>query len=395
MTGRPLESPLLLDSPPLLESPLLLESPPLLESPLRIALLGSSRFPIAQPFAGGLEAHVWHLARELTERGHHVTLFGAEGTECALDVIDVHTFTMSPHSRTEHMGPSWVVHEHHAYLSVMLELAGPLADSFDVIHNHSLHYLPIAMSSMVPVPMLTTLHTPPLAWLESAAAVPLSPDTAYAAVSEYTAQQWRPVAGDIPTVPNGIPLDRWPVGPGGDYAVWTGRIVPEKGVDLAIDAAERAGLPLRIAGPAPDDDYFRCAVEPRLGDRVSYEGHLHQSDLAELVGGAAVALVTPQWDEPYGLVVAEALACGTPVAAFDRGGIPEILDDTCGRMAPAGDIDALAVAATDAATLPRSAVRARAELVCSDTRMVDSYVELYRGLVASAPHRGHPAAVPA
>lgn len=93
-------------------------------------------------------------------------------------------------------------------------------------------------------------------------------------------------------------------------------------------------------------------MEPRLGDGVTYEGHLMQKELADLVGGAAVALVTPQWDEPYGLVVAEALACGTPVAAFRRGGIPEILDDTCGRMVPADDIDALAGAIGDAARLP-------------------------------------------
>ncbi|KQU04102.1 glycosyl transferase family 1 [Rhodococcus sp. Leaf7] len=354
------------------------------DRPLRIALLGSSRFPIAQPFAGGLEAHVWHLAHALTERGHDVTLFGAEGTstDVARDVIEVHTFRMSPHARTEHMGPSWVVHEHHAYLSVMLELAGPLGDSFDIIHNHSLHYLPIAMSSMVPVPMLTTLHTPPLAWLESAAAVPLNPDTGYAAVSEYTAEQWHPVAGRIPVVPNGIALDRWPVGSGsGGYAVWTGRLVPEKGVDLAIDAARRAGYHLRIAGPASDEDYFRTAVEPRLGNGVTYEGHLVQKELADLVGGASVALVTPQWDEPYGLVVAEALACGTPVAAFERGGIPEILDETCGRMVPADDIDALAHAIDAAAALPRSAARARAELVCSDIRMVDSYLDLYRSVL--------------
>ncbi|MGB3770100.1 MAG: glycosyltransferase [Rhodococcus sp. (in: high G+C Gram-positive bacteria)] len=372
------------------------------ERPLRIALLGSSRFPIAQPFAGGLEAHVWHLAHALTERGHHVTLFGAEGTstDVARDVIDVHTFRMSAHARTEHMGPSWVVHEHHAYLSVMLDLAGPLGDSFDVIHNHSLHYLPIAMSSMVSAPMLTTLHTPPLAWLESAAAVPLNPSTGYAAVSEYTAHQWLPVAGPVPVVPNGIALDRWPVGSGSsggsdDYVVWTGRIVPEKGVDLAIEAARRAGYHLRIAGPASDEDYFRTAVAPRLGDGVTYEGHLMQKELADLVGGATVALVTPQWDEPYGLVVAEALACGTPVAAFERGGIPEILDESCGRMVPADDVDALAAAIGDAAVLSRSAARSRAESVCSDIRMVDSYLDLYRGMlrrdVPSAALHGVPA----
>lgn len=354
--------------------------------PLRIALLGSSNFPIAEPFAGGMEAHIWLLAHALGRRGHEVTLFAAEGTsvDVAAGVIDVARLELSDISKADITTPALAVSEHHAYLSVMMDLAGKLAGSYDVVHNHSLHYLPIAMSRAVPIPMLTTLHTPPFAWLESAIAISESDTRDFVAVSEHAARAWAPVLGDVDVVFNGVALDRWPVGPGGSNAVWSGRIVPEKGTHLAIDAARAAGVSLVLAGPVSDAGYFEAEVAPRLGHDVTYAGHLHQRELADLVGRSAVALVTPVWEEPYGLVVAEALACGTPVAAFDRGGVPEIVDASSGRLAEPGSVESLAVAIGEAAALSRHAARSRAEDVCSDTRMVDRYLELYEKMLAGA-----------
>lgn len=353
--------------------------------PLRIALLASSRHPVRQPFAGGLEAFVFELARALTAAGHRVTVFAAPGSSVDLpwEVVPVHTFAMTEESRQDPSTPEWVVHETHAYLSVMLDLAGPLRDSFDIVHNHSLHYLPLAMARTVPVPMLTTLHTPPLKWLEQAVALPGGVASEFVAVSAFTARQWEPVNGPVPVIANGINLDDWRTGPGGDYAVWSGRLVPEKGLPDAVAAARRAGLPLRIAGPVGSPEYFADHVRPLLGGSVTYEGHLCRADLNDLVGGAAVALVTPRWEEPYGLVTAEALACGTPVAAFARGGIPEILDGHSGRLAPPGDIESLAAAIRTAAALPRHRVRARAETHCSQAVMVERYVDRYAELVAA------------
>nr|WP_186629259.1 glycosyltransferase [Rhodococcus sp. BP22] len=351
--------------------------------PLRIALLGSSNFPIAEPFAGGMEAHIWQLAHTLTERGHIVTLFAAEGSsvEVTGGNLRVAQLELSAISKADITTPALAVSEHHAYLSVMMDLASDLRDSFDIIHNHSLHYIPIAMSPTVQTPMLTTLHTPPFAWLESAIAVSASPASSFVAVSEHAARQWAPVLGEVHVVPNGISTQRWPEGPGGDYAVWSGRMVPEKAPHLAIDAARMAGVPLRLAGPVSNTEYFRDHIEPRLDDSVTYVGHLRQRELATLVGAAAVALVTPVWEEPYGLVVAEALACGTPVAAFDRGGIPEILTPACGRLATADSVEDLAIALTDAAALSRGDARARAETACSETAMVDHYSELYEHMI--------------
>jgi glycosyltransferase involved in cell wall biosynthesis len=118
-------------------------------------------------------------------------------------------------------------------------------------------------------------------------------------------------------------------------------------------------------------------VEPLLGSDATYAGHLGQADLAALVGSSAVAVVTPAWDEPYGLVAAEALSCGTPVAAYARGGLPEVLTGDTGRLAAAGDIDELARAIREAATLDRARCRAHAVADLSLERMVDRYEDLY------------------
>ncbi|WP_168701664.1 glycosyltransferase [Gordonia paraffinivorans] len=349
---------------------------------LRIAIIASSRYPIAQPFAGGLESHVWHLTRALTAAGHEVTLFAGAGSDLPVDSdrLRGRLFEPSAAARADvSMPPAEVLHEHHSHLSLMLELARN-PDEFDVIHNHSLHYLPVAMGPSVQTPMLTTLHTPPTPWLESA--LTLAPGTRCVAVSRHTAQAWAHVLGTVPVVHNGVRLDRWTSGPGGDDLVWFGRIVPEKGTHLAIEAARLTGRRLRLAGPISDEQYFRDRVAPALGDHVTYEGHLRQRDLARLVGSCGATLVTPVWDEPYGLVVAESLACGTPVTGFARGGIPEVVDAGSGVLVAPDDVHALAAAAEEAIVLDRRLVRRRAEQHCSDAAMIGRYRAIYEQMVA-------------
>jgi glycosyltransferase involved in cell wall biosynthesis len=158
-----------------------------------------------------------------------------------------------------------------------------------------------------------------------------------------------------------------------------------------------------LAGPLSDLEYFDAMVRPRLGGSVAYAGHLATPDLVGLIGSSAAALVTPVWDEPYGLVVAEAIACGTPVGAFARGGIPEVLHDpTCqpgdetrsavGRLVRAGDTQAMAAAAADAVALDRRQVRRHAQRHLSLDRMVTAYEQLYDRLQSGATwESGQPA----
>jgi glycosyltransferase involved in cell wall biosynthesis len=236
------------------------------------------------------------------------------------------------------------------------------------------------------VPVVTTLHTPPFCWLESGIRLNRGPMT-YVAVSEATAAMWRHVAHAHHVIPNGIDLRHFPYQPIANqkpYLIWYGRIVPEKGLDYAIDASRLAGLPLRIAGPISNQGYFDKLIAPRLGGDVEYVGHLSHIALSKLVGGAVAALCTPRWEEPYGLVVAEALACGTPVAAFARGGLPALLTPDCGVLAEPDNISSLASAVLAASLLERSACRAYAEHYCCSRRMVDEYEALYRHL-AMAP----------
>ncbi|WP_225805208.1 glycosyltransferase [Streptomyces sp. NK15101] len=354
-----------------------------MRGPLRIVLIASARFPVGEPFAGGLEAHTWTLAKALSERGHHVELFAAPGSDPALRVreLPVHRPVLSGDARADVSMPGavWMA-EHHAYLRLMLDLARDGERRFDLVHNNSLHHLPVAMAPALRLPMVTTLHTPPTPWLESAVQAQDRCPVTFTAVSAHTAKAWHATAPGARVIRNGIDTRLWVPGPGGPYLVWSGRLVPEKGAHLAAEAARRAGWQLRMAGPMGDPRYFADRVEPLLGDGIEYVGHLDRRALARLAGGAAAALVTPCWDEPYGLVVAEALACGTPVCGFDRGALGEILTPECGRLAPAGDAAALAALVPDVVRLDRRTARERADEFCSLDAMAEQYTAIYEEL---------------
>jgi glycosyltransferase involved in cell wall biosynthesis len=295
---------------------------------------------------------VWDRVRWLRDRGHQVTLCAAEGS----DFLDDAAFALpSPEwSRVEDASDTGYPEGYAAATEVahaaLLERLRDERHRFDVIDNHSLHPAPIRWSRDAGIPVVTTLHTPPLEPLLEAAAYARGSAHRFVAVSQATARAWSVEGVDAFVFPNGIDTDRWTRGPGGSRWVWSGRIVPEKAPHLAIEAARVVDAEIVVAGRIGDVDYFQQEVAPRLGGRARYVGALHQPDLCRLVGASAVALVTPMWEEPFGLVIAEALATGTPVAAFDIGGVSEVLAGMPGTAAVMpGDVTALAHAARDLA----------------------------------------------
>ncbi|MEO0732338.1 MAG: glycosyltransferase, partial [Bacteroidota bacterium] len=174
----------------------------------------------------------------------------------------------------------------------------------------------------------------------------------------------------------------WPFSPTPEAgtAVWYGRFTPEKGAEYAILAARQAGWRLRLAGPIYNRSYFNEKVAPLLDDQITYVGHLSQAALSILVGNSAVGLVTSVWDEPFGLVYAEMLACGTPVAAFASGAAEEIIDRKCGVTVPKHDVAALAQVLGEVARKDRRECRRWIEVAFPVSRMVEGYEELYHSL---------------
>lgn len=371
---------------------------------MHVVVIAHTRFPISQPFAGGLESLTWHLVNGLVDRGMQVSVFAAHGTEPIPGVEHLwpEPLELSEAAQRDVSMPEagWM-QRHHAYLRLMLSLAS--RRDVDVVHTHSLHHLPTAMAPTLPAPTVLTLHTPPTPWLESALRIaqavgPGLPPRA-TAVSRHTAQAWSHLVR-ARVVANGIDTRMWRPGSRSRSGrlVWSGRIVPEKAPHLAIQIARAAGLPLTVAGPMTDRDYAREVVLPLCSGDVEYAGHLRAPELAALVGSSTAVLVTPAWDEPYGLVAAEALACGTPVLALDRGGLREVVGAEVGRLVPvrdgAGSLPDAVVVARAAAVLPEvialppEQCRAYAVQHHSLDRMVDDYVRVYEetaGILPAGP----------
>jgi glycosyltransferase involved in cell wall biosynthesis len=259
-----------------------------------------------------------------------------------------------------------------------LHVAHALARSgdFDLVHNH-LDWLPLAFAAHVKAPLVTTIHG-----FSGRGILPAYVNahaSSYVSISE---ADRAPELHYVATVHHGIDLDALPFSAaGGPSLVAFGRIHPDKGTAQAIDIARRAGRRIVICGIVQDAAYFRKEVEPHIdGDRVAYLGSVGPERRAEVLGSAAVLLHPIAFNEPFGLSVVEAMACGTPVITYPRGSMPEIVDE--GVTGFLVDGVASAAAAVDAATaLDRRVIRRVAERRFAAARMVDDYLAVYERLI--------------
>jgi glycosyltransferase involved in cell wall biosynthesis len=316
-----------------------------------------------------------------------VVLFAAPGSDPRFAdemVIHPHLPQLSALASIDsHLPEPGFLLDQHAFLFVVAKLME--RRDIDVIHNHALHHLPLAAACAIDKPFVTTLHTPPFPWMEVGAAL-ADPRAVFVAVSNALASTWVSLTPAPVVVANGIDTARFPAGPGGPDLAWVGRLVPEKGVDLAIAAARLAGFRLRIVGPRSDPAWFETAVRPLLGADITYEGHVDQRAAAHIVGRSAALLVTPRWDEPFGLVAAEGAATGTPVVAVDKGGLGDTVDPLIGGLVPAFNRDDRLVAALASqiqrtALLPRASVRRQALVRFSAERMATAYETIYQDAI--------------
>jgi glycosyltransferase involved in cell wall biosynthesis len=266
------------------------------------------------------------------------------------------------------------------------------ADEFDLVHDHS-GLLAVSLAASVPTPLVHTAHGPftgPSGELYRSA---LAFNPRARLISLTKAQQH--AAPDLPWIancPNAIEVESFPFrAQPGTYLAFVGRMSYEKGVREAIEVAQAAGCELRIAAKCREPaerEYFREYVEPHLGHGVEYLGELGHAAKAELLA-SALALVFPiNWDEPFGLVLAEAAACGTPVVALRRGSVPEVVDDGVTGFA-VDTLQQMADAVAKVETLDRARIRRHAEEQFSVPRMVDDYLDAYelasRGAETQAP----------
>jgi glycosyltransferase involved in cell wall biosynthesis len=367
---------------------------------MRVALLAHLRHPIRPPFMGGMEAHSWHLARALVARGHDVTVLAPGDSEVAGRLHPVipegydAAFPWARYRGTDALN--------RYQDDAMARAMGALRDGgFDVVHNNGLHRYPARLARTHRLPTVTSLHVPPFDPLSRVARDSGAPWSRFTVTSERQRASWWPEGAPeaAHVVHNGIDLAGWPFAPaggggGGGGAVWSGRIMPNKGLHLAVEAARIAGVPLTAFGAIEDEAYFDARIRPHLGGEIRYGGHLAPADLAAELGRADAFLFTPLWDEPFGLAAVEAMACGAPVAATDEGAVREVVGEA-GRFAPRDAPSALARALRAALEIPRTVPRARVERHFTIERMLDGYERIYAQAMAGRDAPAPPARFPA
>jgi glycosyltransferase involved in cell wall biosynthesis len=338
------------------------------DSALRIAVLAPIAWRTPPHGYGPWELFASLLTESLVSLGHHVTLFATADSQSS-----AHLVSTSPHGWSEDPSIDAKVAEC-LHISSVFERA----DQFDIIHN-SFDFLPLTYSRLVTTPMVTTIHG-----FSSDKILPVyakySPTSAFVAISD---ADRNPNLTYAATIHHGINVTDFNVHTSpDDYLLFFGRIHPDKGTAHAIEVARRTNRRLLIAGPVHDETYFRNEIEPHIdGDIVRYLGNVVHQKRADLLGGAHALLHLIDFDEPFGFSVVEAMVCGTPVIAYRRGSMPELIAD--GRTGLlVDDIDGAVKAVDMAGRLNRKVIRTLAIERFDQLEMAQKYVAVYRDTIA-------------
>ena len=346
---------------------------------MRIAQLAPLAESIPPKLYGGTERVVAWLVDELVALGHDVTLFasGDSTTRAKLEAVWPRALRLG-RPRSDPM----------AAQTALLEAVSRRASEFDVIHVH-VDWLPLPLLSRLGVPFVTTTHgrldLPGLSDV-----VRLFPDAPYVSISKNQSSALAD-ANWIGTVYHGLPVDLFrPSFERGSYLAFLGRITAEKGPDAAIRIARAAKMPLRIAAKVPRGEraYFKEELEPQIdGKQIRLIGEVNDRTKKEFLAGAAALLFPIDWPEPFGLVMIEAMACGTPVIAFPTGSVPEVVDDGITGFIVGGESQAVD-AIGRLGELDRRHVRAHFERRFTSKRMATQYLQHYEVLIGKRPASG-------
>jgi glycosyltransferase involved in cell wall biosynthesis len=343
---------------------------------MRIAQIAPLTEAIPPKLYGGTERVVSWLTEELVELGHEVTLFasGDSVTKARLEPMWPRALRLDGSVR-DPMAP---------HMS-MLELVMRRANEFDILHFH-LDYYPFSMFSRQPTPFITTLHGR-LDLPEHQLVFDTFTSMPVISISQ---SQRRPVpqARWVGNIPHGLPenlLKPLPVEP--SYLAVLGRIAPEKAIDRAIRIAQRCRLPLKIAAKVDraDVDYFKHQIKPMLKlPDVEYIGEIDDSQKSAFLSGAKALLMPIDWPEPFGLVMIEAMACGTPVIAYASGSVPEIVEEGVTGFVVKDETGACEAVQKGLGRLSRPKIRKRFEARFTARRMADDYLAVYDSLITAS-----------
>ena len=338
---------------------------------MKIAQVAPLTEAVPPKLYGGTERVVAYLADALVELGHDVTLFasGDSMTKARLEPIWPRALRLDPS-----------VKDHFAPIFMELETVARRAHEFDVIHSH-IDYFGYPLLRSIDVASVTTLH----GRLDLPELKPLYGLYDHMPVVSISESQRFPLPGPnyVATILHGLPQNLLQKGAGdGGYLAFLGRISPEKAPDAAIRIAAASGMPLKIAAKVDrvDEEYFKAVVEPLLkqGD-IEFVGEIGEHEKKEFLGRAAALVFPIAWREPFGLVMIEAMACGTPVIAFDNGSVPEVLESGLTGFIVHDERQAIE-AVGKIATLDRDRIRAEFDRRFTAHHMAQNYLKLYSRL---------------